>query len=108
MGPDVCGVSKAAPVAEIGVSLSTSRKSVQKLKNSLQAKARSEISYRLYSLWHTRSAETTCSEKHIGAAAGLRRRRFAAGFEPADRDSPDARCDVGGVSVTFEVGPGLR
>ena len=44
-------MSKAATAAEIGVSLSTSRKSVEKLQNSLQAKAKSEPSYRFYSLW---------------------------------------------------------
>src|ERR1700761_7843057 len=44
-------MSKAATAAEIGVSLSTSRKSVEKLQNSLQAKAKSEPSFRFYSLW---------------------------------------------------------
>lgn len=44
-------MSKAATAAEIGVSLSTSRKSVEKLQNSLQAKAKSEPNYRFYSLW---------------------------------------------------------
>ena len=33
------------------MSLSTSRKSVEKLQSSLQAKAKSEPSYRFYSLW---------------------------------------------------------
>jgi RNA-directed DNA polymerase len=44
-------VNKAATAAEIGVSLPTSRKSVEKLQSSLQAKAKSEPSYRFYSLW---------------------------------------------------------
>jgi RNA-directed DNA polymerase len=44
-------VNKAATAAEIGVSLSTSRKSVEKLQSSLQAKAKSEPGYRFYSLW---------------------------------------------------------
>lgn len=44
-------MSKAATAVEIGMSLSTSRKSVEKLQNSLQAKAKSEPSYRFYSLW---------------------------------------------------------
>jgi RNA-directed DNA polymerase len=44
-------VNKAATAAEIGVSLSTSRISVEKLQSSLQAKAKSEPSYRFYSLW---------------------------------------------------------
>ena len=44
-------MNKAATAAEIGVSLSTSRKSVEKLQSSLQAKAKSEPSYRFYSLW---------------------------------------------------------
>src|SRR6185312_4903991 len=43
--------NKAATAPEIGVSLSTSRKSVEKLQSSLQAKAKSEPSYRFYSLW---------------------------------------------------------
>jgi RNA-directed DNA polymerase len=44
-------VNKAATAAEIGVSLSTSRISVEKLQSSLQAKAKSEPSCRFYSLW---------------------------------------------------------
>ena len=44
-------MNKAATAAEIGVSLSTSRISVEKLQSSLQAKAKSEPSYRFYSLW---------------------------------------------------------
>jgi group II intron reverse transcriptase/maturase len=44
-------VNKAATAAEIGVSLTTSRYSVEKLQSSLQAKAKSEPSYRFYSLW---------------------------------------------------------
>jgi group II intron reverse transcriptase/maturase len=44
-------VNKAATAAEIGVSLSTSRNSVEKLQSSLQAKAKLEPSYRFYSLW---------------------------------------------------------
>lgn len=44
-------MNKAATAAEIGVSLSTSRKSVEKLQSSLQAKAKSERSCRFYSLW---------------------------------------------------------
>jgi RNA-directed DNA polymerase len=44
-------VNKAATAPEIGVSLSTSRKSVEKLQSSLQAKAKSEPSFRFYSLW---------------------------------------------------------
>jgi hypothetical protein len=44
-------VNEAATAAEIGVSLSTSRKSVEKLQSSLQAKAKSEPSYRFYNLW---------------------------------------------------------
>jgi RNA-directed DNA polymerase len=44
-------MNKAATAAEIGVSLSTSRKSVEKLQSSLQAKAKSEPNYRFYSLW---------------------------------------------------------
>ena len=44
-------MSKAATAAEIDVSLSTSRKSVEKLQSSLQAKAKSERSFRFYSLW---------------------------------------------------------
>ncbi len=44
-------MNKAATAAEIGVSLSTSRITVEKLQSSLQAKAKSEPSYRFYSLW---------------------------------------------------------
>ena len=44
-------MNKAATAVEIGMSLSTSRKSVEKLQSSLQAKAKSEPSYRFYSLW---------------------------------------------------------
>ncbi len=44
-------MNKAATAAEIGVSLSTSRKSVEKLQSSLQAKAKSERAFRFYSLW---------------------------------------------------------
>lgn len=44
-------MNKAATAAEIGVSLSTSRNSVEKLQSSLQAKAKSEPGYRFYSLW---------------------------------------------------------
>lgn len=44
-------MSKAATAAEIGVSLSTSRVSVEQLQSSLQAKAKSEPGFRFYSLW---------------------------------------------------------
>ena len=44
-------MNKAATAAEIGVSLSTSHISVEKLQSSLQAKAKLEPSYRFYSLW---------------------------------------------------------
>lgn len=44
-------MNEAATAAEIGVSLSTSRKTVETLQSSLQAKAKSEPSYRFYSLW---------------------------------------------------------
>jgi RNA-directed DNA polymerase len=44
-------MNQAATAAEIGVSLSTSRISVEKLQSSLQAKAKSEPSFRFYSLW---------------------------------------------------------
>lgn len=44
-------MNKAATAAGIDVSLPTSRNSVEKLQSSLQAKAKSEPSYRFYSLW---------------------------------------------------------
>jgi RNA-directed DNA polymerase len=44
-------VNKVATAAGIDVSLPTSLNSVEKLQSSLQAKAKSEPSYRFYSLW---------------------------------------------------------
>lgn len=44
-------MNKAARAAEIDVSVATSRIKVEKLQRSLQAKAKSEPSYRFYSLW---------------------------------------------------------
>jgi RNA-directed DNA polymerase len=70
-------VSKAATAAEIGVSLSTSRKSVEKLQSSLQAKAKSEPSYRFYSLW-----DKICREDVLREA--LRRSRANAGAPGVD------------------------
>jgi RNA-directed DNA polymerase len=70
-------VSKAATAAEIGVSLSTSRKSVEKLQNSLQAKAKSEPSYRFYSLW-----DKVCREDVLREA--FRRSRANAGAPGVD------------------------
>jgi len=57
-------VSKAATAAEIGVSLSTSRKLVEKLQNSLQAKAKLEPRYRFYSLWDKISREDVLQEAY--------------------------------------------
>jgi group II intron reverse transcriptase/maturase len=70
-------VSKAATAAEIGVSLSTSRLSVEKLRNSLQAKAKLEPSYRFYSLW-----DKICREDVLREA--YRRSRANAGAPGVD------------------------
>jgi group II intron reverse transcriptase/maturase len=70
-------VSKAATAAEIGVSLSTSRKTVEKLQSSLQAKAKSEPGYRFYSLW-----DKVCREDVLREA--LRRSRRNAGAPGVD------------------------
>jgi RNA-directed DNA polymerase len=70
-------VNKAATAAEIGVSLTTSRKSVEKLQSSLQAKAKSEPSYRFYSLW-----DKICREDVLREA--YRRSRANAGAPGAD------------------------
>jgi len=70
-------MSKAATAAEIGVSLSTSRKTVEKLQSSLQAKAKSEPSYRFYSLW-----DKICREDVLREA--LRRSRRNAGAPGVD------------------------
>jgi RNA-directed DNA polymerase len=59
------------------VSLSTSRKSVEKLQNSLQAKAKSEPSYRFYSLW-----DKVCREDVLREA--FRRSRANAGAPGVD------------------------
>src|SRR5579883_3481436 len=98
-------MSKAATAAEIGVSLSTSRKSVEKLQSSLQAKAKSERSYRFYSLWDKVCREDVLREayrrsranagppggnggckrckKNCGARAMRRSRFCACGFQNA-------------------------
>lgn len=52
------------------MSLPTSRKSVETLRNSLQAKAKSEPSYRFYSCG-TRFIERTFFEKRIAAAGPM-------------------------------------
>jgi group II intron reverse transcriptase/maturase len=70
-------VSKAATAAEIGVSLSTSRKSVEKLQTSLQAKAKLEPGYRFYSLW-----DKICREDVLREA--YRRSRANAGAPGVD------------------------
>jgi RNA-directed DNA polymerase len=70
-------VSKAATAAEIGMSLSTSRLSVEKLQNSLQAKAKLEPSYRFYSLW-----DKICREDVLREA--YRRSRANAGAPGVD------------------------
>lgn len=70
-------MSKAATAAEIGVSLSTSRISVEKLQSSLQAKAKSEPGYRFYSLW-----DKICREDVLREA--LRRSRANAGAPGVD------------------------
>lgn|SRR6185437_7949816 len=70
-------MSNAATAAEIGVSLSTSRKTVEKLQSSLQAKAKSEPGYRFYSLW-----DKICREDILGEA--LRRSRANAGVPGVD------------------------
>jgi RNA-directed DNA polymerase len=57
-------VNKAATAAEIDVSLSTSRISVEKLQSSLQAKAKSEPSYRFYSLWDKIGREDVLHEAY--------------------------------------------
>jgi RNA-directed DNA polymerase len=70
-------VGKAATAAEIGVSLSTSRKSVEKLQTSLQAKAKLEPGYRFYSLW-----DKICREDVLREA--YRRSRANAGAPGVD------------------------
>jgi group II intron reverse transcriptase/maturase len=70
-------MSKAATAAEIGVSLSTSRKTVEKLQSSLQVKAKSEPGYRFYSLW-----DKICREDVLREA--LRRSRANAGAPGVD------------------------
>jgi len=59
------------------VSLSTSRKTVEKLQSSLQAKAKSEPGYRFYSLW-----DKVCREDVLREA--LRRSRRNAGAPGVD------------------------
>ena len=59
------------------MSLSTSRKSVEKLQSSLQAKAKSEPSYRFYSLW-----DKICREDVLREA--YRRSRANAGASGVD------------------------
>src|SRR5215510_12115626 len=70
-------MNKAATAVEIGMSLSTSRKSVEKLQSSLQAKAKSEPSYRFYSLW-----DKVCREDVLREA--YRRSRANAGASGVD------------------------
>jgi group II intron reverse transcriptase/maturase len=81
-------VSKAATAAEIGVSLSTSRLSVEKLQNSLQAKAKLEPSYRFYSLW-----DKVCREDVLREA--YRRSRANAGAPGVDGVDFDAVETIG-------------
>jgi RNA-directed DNA polymerase len=76
-------VSKAATAAEIGMSLSTSRLSVEQLQNSLQAKAKLEPSYRFYSLW-----DKICREDVLREA--YRRSRANAGAPGVDGVDFDA------------------
>lgn len=59
------------------MSLTTSRKSVEKLQSSLQAKAKSEPSYRFYSLW-----DKICREDVLREA--YRRSRINAGAPGVD------------------------
>jgi RNA-directed DNA polymerase len=70
-------VNKVATAAEIDVSLPTSLHSVEKLQSSLQAKAKSEPSYRFYSLW-----DKVCREDVLREA--YRRSRANAGAPGVD------------------------
>ena len=70
-------MNKVVTAAEIGVSLSTSLCSVEKLQSSLQAKAKSEPSYRFYSLW-----DKICREDVLREA--YRRSRANAGAPGVD------------------------
>jgi hypothetical protein len=65
------------------MSLPTSRKSVETLRNSLQAKAKSEPSYRFYSLW-----DKVCREDVLREA--FRRSRANAGLAGVDGVGFDA------------------
>lgn len=84
-------MSKAATAAEIGVSLTTSRKSVEKLQSSLQAKAKSEPGYRFYSLW-----DKICREDVLREA--LRRSRRNAGAPGVD-GVDFAAIEAGGIDL---------
>jgi len=73
------------------VSLTTSRKSVEKLQSSLQAKAKSEPGYRFYSLW-----DKICREDVLREA--LRRSRRNAGAPGVD-GVDFAAIEAGGIDL---------
>ena len=50
-GPDARAVKEVATAGRLTLSLPTPLNKVEKLQSSLQAKAKSEPSYRFYSLW---------------------------------------------------------
>jgi RNA-directed DNA polymerase len=83
-------VDKAATAAEIGVSLSTSRYSVEKLQSSLQAKAKSEPSYRFYTLWDKICREDVRQEAYRRSRANA----GAPGVDGIDFEAIEA-ADVG-------------
>jgi RNA-directed DNA polymerase len=88
-------VNKAATAAGIDVSLPTSRNSVEKLQSSLQAKAKSEPSYRFYSLWDKIYREDVLREAY-------RRSKANAGVPGVDGIDFEA-IEAGGVERWLKV-----